>query len=166
MKCGAKTRSGDPCKLPPVTGRNRCRMHGGKSLAGVASPTYVHGQRSRYALKGALSERYLSALPDLDYLNSRDEIAIATGLIQGLLEKTDDPTAYPDIVDLLDARRRLVDTEIKRVKLAQDTLTREQAKAFGAAVLESLRRHVRDATVIQAVQDDVLRALSTVAAAA
>lgn len=143
-------------------------MHGGKTPAGVASPNYVHGQRSRYALKGALSERYLNALPDLDYLNSRDEIAIASGLIQGLLEQIPDPTAdkLANVVDLLDARRRLVDTEIKRVKLAQDTLTREQAKAFGAAVLESLRRHVKDAAVIQAIQDDVLRILSTVAAAA
>lgn len=164
MQCGAKTRSGEPCKSPPVKGRERCRMHGGKSLSGVASPTFVHGQRSRYALTGALSERYLDALPDLDYLSNRDEIAVATGLIQGLLEKTADATAYPDIIDLIDARRRLVDTEIKRVKLAQDTLTREQAKAFGGAVLESLRRHVKDAATVQAIQDDVLRILATAAA--
>ena len=29
--CGAKTRSGAPCKNPPVRGRARCRMHGGMS---------------------------------------------------------------------------------------------------------------------------------------
>jgi len=27
--CGAKTRKGHPCRTPPVTGRKRCRMHGG-----------------------------------------------------------------------------------------------------------------------------------------
>jgi len=27
--CGAKTRSGHPCRMPPVTGKTRCRMHGG-----------------------------------------------------------------------------------------------------------------------------------------
>lgn len=27
--CGAKTRRGDPCTNPPVTGATRCRMHGG-----------------------------------------------------------------------------------------------------------------------------------------
>jgi len=27
--CGAKTRQGHPCKTHPVTGRKRCRMHGG-----------------------------------------------------------------------------------------------------------------------------------------
>ena len=29
--CGAKTRSGTPCKNPPIRGRFRCRMHGGSS---------------------------------------------------------------------------------------------------------------------------------------
>jgi hypothetical protein len=28
-QCGARTRSGTPCKSAPVTGRRRCRMHGG-----------------------------------------------------------------------------------------------------------------------------------------
>ncbi len=29
VSCCAKTRSGSPCKTPPVKGRKRCRMHGG-----------------------------------------------------------------------------------------------------------------------------------------
>ena len=31
QRCGAKTRAGTPCKNPAVTGKARCRMHGGKS---------------------------------------------------------------------------------------------------------------------------------------
>lgn len=31
QRCHAKTRKGTPCQNPVVTGRNRCRMHGGKS---------------------------------------------------------------------------------------------------------------------------------------
>ncbi|MEM7225799.1 MAG: HGGxSTG domain-containing protein [Pseudomonadota bacterium] len=27
-RCGARTRAGTPCRLPPVRGRPRCRMHG------------------------------------------------------------------------------------------------------------------------------------------
>lgn len=27
--CGAKTRAGHPCRMPPVKGKTRCRMHGG-----------------------------------------------------------------------------------------------------------------------------------------
>lgn len=29
-RCGAKTRSGAPCKSPAISGKARCRMHGGK----------------------------------------------------------------------------------------------------------------------------------------
>jgi len=29
-RCGARTRSGDPCRSPAVAGHRRCRMHGGK----------------------------------------------------------------------------------------------------------------------------------------
>lgn len=33
--CGAKTRGGSPCKNPPVTGKRRCRMHGGANGSGA-----------------------------------------------------------------------------------------------------------------------------------
>ena len=33
--CGARTRSGQPCKSAPVTGRRRCRMHGGAVGSGA-----------------------------------------------------------------------------------------------------------------------------------
>jgi len=33
--CGAKTRSGKPCKNAPVTGKKRCRMHGGAAGSGA-----------------------------------------------------------------------------------------------------------------------------------
>jgi len=34
-QCGARTRSGAPCKSAPVTGRRRCRMHGGADGSGA-----------------------------------------------------------------------------------------------------------------------------------
>ena len=46
-RCGAKTRSGKPCRAPAVSGRRRCRMHGG--APGSGGPTgkrngnYRHG---------------------------------------------------------------------------------------------------------------------------
>ena len=50
-RCGAKTRSGDPCKNPIVNGAKRCRMHGGAK--GSGAPTgerhgrYVHGRYTK-----------------------------------------------------------------------------------------------------------------------
>ncbi|MCP2671659.1 hypothetical protein NHF40_12045 [Maricaulaceae bacterium EIL42A08] len=34
-RCGAKTRSGTPCKSPAVSGKKRCRMHGGAKGSGA-----------------------------------------------------------------------------------------------------------------------------------
>ena len=50
-RCGARTRSGRPCQSPAVTGRRRCRMHGG--APGSGGPTgprngnYKHGRYKR-----------------------------------------------------------------------------------------------------------------------
>jgi hypothetical protein len=35
VRCGAKTRSGNPCKAPAVCGKKRCRMHGGAPGSGA-----------------------------------------------------------------------------------------------------------------------------------
>jgi hypothetical protein len=51
QRCGAKTRSGGKCKNPCVSGRPKCRMHGG--AAGSGAPTgkrngrYVHGRYTK-----------------------------------------------------------------------------------------------------------------------
>lgn len=51
--CGAKTRSGEPCKRHPVPGSTRCKLHGGKS------PGAAKG--NRYAARpGSLYSRFLS----------------------------------------------------------------------------------------------------------
>lgn len=54
--CGAKTRKGGPCRMPPVTGKTRCRMHGGTTSASKRSGApkgnqnaFVHGYYSAAA---------------------------------------------------------------------------------------------------------------------
>ncbi len=34
-RCGAKTRKGTPCQAPAVSGKARCRMHGGAKGSGA-----------------------------------------------------------------------------------------------------------------------------------
>lgn len=47
VACGAKTRTGNACKNNPVTGKNRCRMHGGGSPSGKDHWNYQHGYWSK-----------------------------------------------------------------------------------------------------------------------
>jgi hypothetical protein len=54
--CGARTRSGEPCKNATIGQTGRCRMHGGKLLGGIASPRYKHGKYSKNILGRLLGE--------------------------------------------------------------------------------------------------------------
>ena len=55
QRCGAKTRKGTACQNPPLTGKVRCRLHGGLSTgpktpegkARIAAAHWKHGRRSR-----------------------------------------------------------------------------------------------------------------------
>ncbi len=46
-RCNAKTRTGTPCKNWGMR-NGRCRMHGGTSYGGYASPRLKHGWYSTY----------------------------------------------------------------------------------------------------------------------
>ena len=50
-RCGARTRSGEPCKSAPVTGRRRCRMHGGAdgsgAPTGARNGNFRHGRHTK-----------------------------------------------------------------------------------------------------------------------
>lgn len=46
-RCNAKTRAGTPCRNWGIRPSRRCRMHGGTSYRGIASPCFRHGGRSR-----------------------------------------------------------------------------------------------------------------------
>lgn len=53
VTCNAKTRSGGNCKKSPLSGKNRCRLHGGLSLSGKAHPNYTHGRRCKATIAHA-----------------------------------------------------------------------------------------------------------------
>ena len=53
-RCGAKTRSGGSCRSPAVSGKKRCRMHGG--AAGSGAPrnnqnAITHGLFTKQAIE-------------------------------------------------------------------------------------------------------------------
>ena len=54
-RCGAKTRSGTPCRAPTVNGRRRCRMHGGLS-PGAPKGNLNAMKHGRY-MAAAIAER-------------------------------------------------------------------------------------------------------------
>jgi hypothetical protein len=53
-RCGAKTRAGTPCQSPAVSGKRRCRMHGGARGSGAPKGNQnalKHGTYTRAAIR-------------------------------------------------------------------------------------------------------------------
>jgi len=61
-RCLARTRSGKPCQTRPVSGKRRCRMHGGAKGSGapkgLRNGSYRHG---RYTAEARAAQRELRA---------------------------------------------------------------------------------------------------------
>ena len=70
QRCGAKTRTGDPCKNPIVTGRQRCRMHSGAKGSGAPSGErngrYIHGRYTKEQI--ARNREQLAELREIERL--------------------------------------------------------------------------------------------------
>ena len=83
----------------------RCRMHGGKTPGGVASPSFKTGRYSKY-LPSRLTERYQAALDDRELLVLRDEIALVDARISDLLQRAetgDSAEFWEDLQKTIDA---------------------------------------------------------------
>lgn len=61
-RCGARTRSGKPCWSPAVSGKTRCRMHGGAKGSGAPKDNQNALRHGLYT-REAMAER--KALADL-----------------------------------------------------------------------------------------------------
>ena len=88
LRCGAKTRSGAPCKNPAIAGKQRCRLHGGRST-GAKTPEgraklralhLKHG-RSTTAAKEQAKRRAAVGRAVRAELKEIEREAIANGLL-------------------------------------------------------------------------------------
>jgi hypothetical protein len=74
-RCGARNRSGKPCRCPVVRGKNRCRMHGGAHGSGAPkgprNGNYKHG---RYTAEAIAERRELMA-----FIREARKLAVACG---------------------------------------------------------------------------------------
>ena len=199
MQCGAKTRTGEACKTPAMA-NGRCRLHGGKSLAGIASATFRTGRYSKH-LPSRLAARYAEAESDPRLLELRDEVALTDARLGDLLGRVDtgesgalwqslqalrmeviackkvgdsvgqakalnalldmigqghaDYRAWAEIGGVIEQRRKLVESERKRLVEMQQTLTVERAMLLIGAISGVIKAHVHDRTTLAAIGRDI-----------
>lgn len=85
QQCTATAKhTGNRCGQPAVRGRKTCRYHGGKSLAGPASPRFRTGRYSKYT-RGRLQENYAEALQDETPYAMLDELALVDARVGELI---------------------------------------------------------------------------------
>jgi hypothetical protein len=61
-RCGARTRSGKPCRSPAVGGKKRCRMHGGAPGSGAPRGNQNALKHGQYRREAVAERRQLSEL--------------------------------------------------------------------------------------------------------
>jgi hypothetical protein len=169
--CGAKTRSQGRCQRAPMP-NGRCYKHGGATPVGPALPQFKHGRYSVLAkdIKG-LGEHYQRALDDPDLLSMHDEIALVDGRLSQLLDKvkTGGPRAsldgiWPHLEALIENRRKLVDTESKRLKDLHAMVSVDRVMLIVSYLADSVKKHVKDPHVQTAILTDMRRLLKPEAA--
>jgi hypothetical protein len=62
LRCGARTRSGNPCRSPRVRGKRRCRMHGGAAGSGAPLGNTNALRHGQYTAEAIARRRQLSEL--------------------------------------------------------------------------------------------------------
>lgn len=194
--CGAKTRSGKPCKRAPMP-NGRCKLHGGSSLKGVAAPGFKNGRYSKY-VPARLLERYGEAQTDGELLALREEVVLTDARLADVLKRVDmgesgalwnqagvayresqtavDPLvqaaahlklndlltqglddweAWDEIAKLVEQRRRLVESERKRLVDMQQMITAERATLLISRLAGIIQKHVTDRTILTAISADI-----------
>lgn len=128
----------------------RCRLHGGKSLGGIASPLFKHGKRSKYVghLPKTLSSYFNEAMDDKDLTELREELALQSAMIAEAAEKMNETEAPPwgQVVELLNdckmAQRKKDQEKFEAAFAEMETLIRTGADA--AHNQEKLRVKMRE----------------------
>jgi len=87
--CSAHNKDGSLCQNNKAMANGKCRMHGGKALAGIAAPNWIHGRYSK-VLPTRMLERFLASMTGPELVATRSELALIDCRTHDLLEKVAD----------------------------------------------------------------------------
>ena len=99
--CGAKTRDGSPCEAYPITGRTRCKLHGGASLRGIDHPSF-RGRGYSKDIPQRYLERLVASQEDPGLAGMRQELGLLDARLGEILESIDGPSLADRWKEVLD----------------------------------------------------------------
>lgn len=122
--CGAKKRDGSVCHQPAME-NGKCRLHGGKTPKGIASPHFKDGRWSEH-MPAPFQENYQRARGDKDNLQFNDDIALIDAMILAnlpKLETRESGAAWKAIKkSVTDLRKSFADEDYGRVLVTVDEM--------------------------------------------
>lgn len=81
-------------------------------------------------------------------------LAVLTDTIEG---GNGDSEAWAEVYAMLETRRKLVESERKRLVEMQQYISTERAMALIAAITDTVKRHVHDRTALLAISQDIMQ---------
>ncbi len=194
--CAARKTNGEPCKAQAMHGMRVCRVHGGMTPRGLASPHYKTGRYSR-SLPARLASRYEAARQDGDLLALREDVALLDARLEDLLARVDtgesgalwqrlmtarmelleaqrtkdhlgqlaalrdildlisqghtDYRAWGEMASVLEQRRRLVESERRRLTETHQMITADKAMLLIGAIVGVIKEHVSERDTLSAI---------------
>ncbi len=165
-RCGARLRCRPGhCQRYPVAGRTRCPNHGGKTPRGAASPHFKNGRYSA-AMPRGLREQYECLLDDKTLGSLREDIATTEALIMDALSQMEGKrgaayaVAREVVLELMDLKRKLAESEAHRLKDARMMISVELALSAMRALVTAVTQNIRDPQVIALIESEFLRLTS------
>jgi len=146
--CGARSkRTGNPCQQPAMP-NGRCRLHGGKTPSGPASPNFKHGRYSKVKLPDGFLEKFEEQKNDTELLAISEDIMLLNARLVELLEKINNE----------ESEERWAKTK-EQYKLLVDGLNRKDQVSQRAALAE-LGHLLRDGDKDYMVWNDIIRTMN------
>ena len=144
--CGAKLRGKDKtCQKSPMA-NGRCRLHGGATPSGPASPNYKHG-RYADAFKGKLAGKFLQASADHKPLDLLPELAVQRSLLSQYVETVSGKPRMKvgEVQNVSALVADVVKTAATIAKVRNDTaMTVAEVRFLQATMLRLLEKYVPD----------------------
>lgn len=158
--CGAKTRSGEPCKRRPCP-NGRCHLHGGVALSGVNHPNFKHGLYTKEAplqIQGKIAT-FLEADP----FDLTSELALLRALLSEFLSRFQytrlDEAGIYTLSHLVNDISRLVE-RIAKIK-NDSALTAAEVSFLAVRTTEIVHRYIDDPQKRQAFIEDLFAGFET-----
>jgi hypothetical protein len=126
----------------------RCRLHGGASLAGVASPTWKNGRWSKY-LPAHLAARFQEGLNDRQLMQLRQDTALIdaalTTYTQHMKERPGKSLTKAQeqrMIALTEHRRKLIEADARRQRDLGQLVAADRFMTLVSAVAAVIREFV------------------------